>query len=158
MYGKQGVPSKEEILRARDHVLEQNPNLRVVGAHLGSMESNLEDLGRHLDKYPNFAVDIAARMPYLEMQPRETMIAFITKYQDRLIYGTDIGFSPGSGETLPELEAIYARDWRYFATSDTIEYKGKAVRGLNLPEAVLRKIYHDNAAKWFRGILSTASR
>ena len=158
MYGKQGVPAKEEILRARDHVLEQNPNLRVVGAHLGSMESNLEDLGRHLDKYPNFAVDIAARMPYLEMQPRETMIAFITKYQDRLIYGTDNGFSAGSAETLGELEAVYANDWRYFATSDTLEYKGKPVQGLGLPETILRKIYHENAAKWFPGILNTAAQ
>jgi len=158
MYGKQGVPSKEEILRARDHVLEQNPNLRVVGAHLGSMESNLQDLGRHLDRYPNFAVDIAARMPYLERQPRETMIAFITRYQDRLIYGTDIGFSAGSAETPRQLEAVYANDWRYFATSDTIEYKGKPVQGLALPETVLRKIYHENAVKWFPGILNTAAQ
>jgi predicted TIM-barrel fold metal-dependent hydrolase len=158
MYGKQGVPSKDEILRARDHVLEQNPGLRVVGAHLGSMESNLAELGQHLDKYPNFAVDIAARMPYFEMQPRETVVAFITRYQDRLIYGTDSGFSAGSTETLLELEAVYASDWRYFATSDTIEYKGKPVQGLNLPETVLRKIYHENAVKWFPGILSSASK
>ena len=158
MYGKQGVPTKEEILRARDHILEQNPNLRVVGAHLGSMESNFDDLGRHLDKYPNFAVDIAARMPYLEMQPRETMIAFITKYQDRLIYGTDNGFSAGSKETAPELESTYANDWRFFATSDTLEYKGQPVHGLALPKPVLRKIYHENAAKWFPGILNPAAK
>lgn len=158
MYGKQGVPSKDEILRARDHLLEENPGLRVVGAHLGSMESNLDELGQHLDRYPNFAVDMAARMPYFEMQPREAMVAFITKYQDRLIYGTDIGFSSGSAQTLPELESVYARDWRYLATSDTIEYKGKAVKGLSLPETVLRKIYHENAVRWFPGILNTASR
>ena len=158
MYGKKGVPSKDEILRARDHVLEQNPGLRVVGAHLGSMESNLGELGQHLDKYQNFAVDTAARMPYFEMLPRETVVAFITRYQDRLIYGTDIGFSPGSAETSTELEAVYARDWRYLATDDTIEYKGKAVKGLNLPQTVLRKIYHDNAVKWFPGILNSGPR
>jgi len=158
MYGKQGIPSKEEILRARDNVLEQNPNLRVIGAHLGSMESNLDDLGRHLDKYPNFAVDIAARMPYFEMYPRETMIAFITKYQDRLIYGTDNDFNGGSDEKIRELESVYANDWRYFATSDTLEYKGKPVKGLNLPGSVVRKIYHDNAVKWFPGILATPAQ
>jgi predicted TIM-barrel fold metal-dependent hydrolase len=158
MYGKQGVPSKEEILRARDHLLEQNPNLRVVGAHFGSMESNFEELGRHLDKYPNFAVDIAARMPYLKMQPRDKMIAFITEYQDRLIYGTDLGFSAGSKETVAGLESTYANDWRFFATTDTLEYKGKPVQGLGLPETVLRKIYHDNAVQWFPGILNTADK
>jgi predicted TIM-barrel fold metal-dependent hydrolase len=158
MYGKQGVPSKPDILRARDHVLEQNPNLRVVGAHLGSMESNLDDLGRHLDKYPNFAVDIAARMPYFEMYPREKMIAFITKYQDRLIYGTDNDYNGGTDATIRELESVYANDWRYFATSDTLVYKGKPVQGLNLPESVVRKIYHDNAVKWFPGILISTTK
>ena len=155
MYGKSGVPSKEEILTARDHLLAANPKLRVVGAHLGSMESNLKQLGEHLDKYPNFAVDIAARMPYFEMYPRDTMIAFITKYQDRLIYGTDNGFSPGSHDTIEHLESVYANDWRYFATSDTLSYKGKNLQGLALPETIVRKIYHDNAVKWFPGILGT---
>src|SRR4051794_39309880 len=158
MYGKHGVPSKQQILRARDHVLEENPKLRVVGAHLGSMESNLEELGQTLDKYPNFAVDIAARMPYLEVQPRETMIAFINKYQDRLIYGTDIEFSGGSVDAISKLEAVYANDWRFFATGDTIEYKGKQVKGLSLPETVLDKIYHQNAVKWFPGILNAGAQ
>jgi len=155
MYGKKGVPAKENILAARDHVLEKNPNLRVVGAHLGSMESNLLELAQHLDRYPNFAVDIAARMPYLEMTQRDTVIGFITKYQDRLIYGTDNGFRGGNSKTLEHLESVYANDWRYFATSDALSYKGKSVQGLALPASILRKIYHDNAVKWFPGILGS---
>ena len=153
MYGKKGVPSKEQILRARDHVLEMNPKLRVVGAHLGSMESNLAELGKRLDKYPNFAVDVAARMPYFEMEDRERLIAFITKYQDRLIYGTDIDYSGGGEDRIRGLESVYANDWRFFATNDVIEYKGKPVKGLDLPEPVLRKIYHENAEKWFPRIV-----
>lgn len=158
MYGKKGVPSKEEILKARDRVLEENPKLRVVGAHLGSMESNLAELGKRLDKYPNFAVDIAARMPYFEMEPREKLIAFITKYQDRLIYGTDIDYAGGADEKIRELESVYANDWRFLATSETIEYEGKAVQGLNLPEGVLKKIYHENAVQWFPGIVDGAKK
>ena len=80
------------------------------------------------------------------------VIAFITKYQDRLIYGTDIDYAGGAGEKIGELESVYANDWRFFATNDTIQYKSKAVKGLNLPETVLRKIYHENAVKWFPGI------
>jgi predicted TIM-barrel fold metal-dependent hydrolase len=153
MYGKEGVPAKAEILTARDHILERNPNLRVVGAHLGSMESNLTELGQHLERYPNFAVDLAARVPYFELYPRDTMIAFITKYQDRLIYGTDNGFRGGTSKTIADLEIVYANDWRYFATSDSLSYKGKPVQGLALPLAILRKIYHDNAVKWFPGMI-----
>lgn len=154
MYGKPGAPTKAEILLARDHILDRNPNLRVVGAHLGSMEGDFNQLGRHLDKYPNFAVDLAARFPYFELQPRDKMIAFITKYQDRLIYGTDNEFDSSSPDTLSDWQDTYADNWRYLATNDTILYRDKKVQGLALPPSILRKIYHDNAVKWFPGILA----
>lgn len=155
MYGKKGAASKEAILRARDHLVEENPNLRVVGAHLGSLESNFDELGRDFDRYPNFAVDMAARMPYVMMLPRARAIAFIEKYQDRLIYGTDLDFGAGANpqETIKTWEESYARDWRFLATKDTVEYLGKKYQGLDLPRPVLEKIYHANAVRWFPGIL-----
>ncbi|MHB1856412.1 MAG: amidohydrolase family protein [Acidobacteriaceae bacterium] len=158
MYAIKGAPPKPAILVARDHILEANPNLRVVGAHLGSMEADFTQLAQHLDKYPNFAVDMAARMPYVEMQPRADIIAFITKYQDRLIYGTDNELFPKSNapETMKEWENRYADDWRYLATNDTILYRDKRVQGLALPQSILRKLYHDNAVKWFPGVLGSS--
>jgi hypothetical protein len=51
-------------------------------------------------------------------------------------------------------EDTYANDWRYLATNDTILYK--KVQGLDLPPSILRKIYHDNAVKWFPGILGNS--
>jgi predicted TIM-barrel fold metal-dependent hydrolase len=155
MYPKRGVPSKATILLARDHVLEANPKLRVVGAHLGSMEADFHQLAQHLDRYPNFAVDLAARMPYVEMQPRADIIAFITKYQDRLLYATDDELNPGNNaqKTMQNWENGYANDWRYFATNDVVEYRGHKIQGLDLPQPILRKLYHDNAVKWFPGIL-----
>ncbi|MGO8718675.1 MAG: amidohydrolase family protein [Acidobacteriaceae bacterium] len=155
MYAKHGAPSKEAILIARDHVLEANPKLRVVGAHLGSMEADFHQLAQHLDKYPNFAVDLAARMPYVEMQPRADIIAFITKYQDRLMYATDNELNPDSNaqKTMQDWENRYANDWRFFATKDVVEYHGHDIQGLALPQPILRKLYHDNAVKWFPGIL-----
>jgi predicted TIM-barrel fold metal-dependent hydrolase len=56
-------PSKAAILAARDYLLEQNPKLRVVGAHLGSMETHVDEIARRFDRYPNCAVDMAARIP-----------------------------------------------------------------------------------------------
>jgi predicted TIM-barrel fold metal-dependent hydrolase len=155
MYGKPGAPSKAEILYARDKVVRENPNLRVVGAHLGSMEADFARLSRVLDQNPNFAIDLAARMDYVEKQPRAEIIAFITKYQDRLVYGTDNESFPGDAvQDVPRRwESVYANDWRFFATTDTIRYKGRQASGLALPEAILRKIYHDNAVKWFPGVL-----
>ena len=154
MYGKPNAASKEQILAARDHLVEMNPKLRVVGAHLGSMESDFKALGERLDKYPNFAVDMAARMPYVMMLPHADAIAFITKYQDKLLYATDNEF--GSGENgqkaANKWEDIYARDWRFLATDDWVEYKGKNYQGLALPPEILKKLFHDNAVKWIPGV------
>jgi len=156
MYHKPGAPTKQEILRARDHVLEMNPTLRVVGAHLGSLEADLHSLGEHFEHYPNFAVDTAGRIPYFEMLDRDAAIAFITKYQDRLIYGTDNDFEFYPRRKAKQSERLweeaYANQWRYLATHDWVVYHGKRVQGLALPLPVLRKLYHDNAVKWFPGV------
>ena len=155
MYKIPGSPSKDAILRARDHVLEMNPDLSIVGAHLGSMESHLNELAQHLDRYPNFAVDLAGRMPYFIAQPKDAMVAFITKYQDRLLYGTDDTMYPQADvkTSAAHMEASYAKDWQYLATNDQLTYRGRTVEGLGLPKSILEKIYHQNAVHWFPGIL-----
>jgi predicted TIM-barrel fold metal-dependent hydrolase len=155
MYGKPDSPSKAKILEARDHLLAQNPDLRVVGAHLGSMEVNLDGLAQRFERYPNFAVDTAARVVYLALQPREKVRAFVLKYQDRVLYGTDLGYRrKGDSDSLEDWESTYLRDWRFFATDEMVVFEGRKVQGLQLPEAVLRKLYHDNAVRWIPGITS----
>lgn len=62
-----------------------NPDLRVVGAHLGSMENEVDEIEAHLQRYPNFAVDTAARVLSLVIQPRDKVRAFILKNQDRIL-------------------------------------------------------------------------
>ena len=157
MYGKPGVPTKKQILDARDHLLAENPKLRVVGAHLGSMEDDLDGLGERLDRYPNFAVDTAARVVHLVVMPGDKVRAFLLKYQDRIVYGTDLEFSKDGNpqDAIQEWEEQYARDWRYFSTRDTFTYHGHKTQGLGLPPNVLRKLYHANAVRWFPGILRT---
>jgi len=154
MYDKPDRPSKATILAARDHILQENPKLRVVGAHLGSMEADLDEIGRHFDRYPNFAVDTAARMPNLILQPPEKVRAFLIKYQDRVVYGTDLGLMPDQDtqKTLEEWEATYLRDWNYFAKAECTDEARRKIRGLSLPPSVLRKLFHDNAVRWFPGI------
>ncbi len=154
VHGRPGVPSKEEILAARDRVLEKNPTLRVVGCHLGSMEEDVDQIARRLDRYPNFAVDTAARIVHLTLQPREKVRAFFLRYPDRVLYGTDLGIMPGQDpeKVARRLEAEYARDWSYFATDGTVEVGGRAVRGLALPEPVLRRLFRENALHWVPGL------
>jgi predicted TIM-barrel fold metal-dependent hydrolase len=160
MYLHPDHPSKEAILAARDHLLAENPTLRVVGAHLGSMETDVDEIARHFDRYPNFAVDTAARVPYLMLQPREKVRAFLIKYQERVLYGTDLDLYPQSftESTLREWMDVYLRDWKFFATAEAIQYKGRQVHGLKLPGPVLHKLYHDNAVKWIPGVIPTSRR
>lgn len=151
---KRGFPSKQTILRARDHVLANHPKLRMVGVHLGSMERDLDSIARHLDKYPNFAIDTAARMEYLMMLPPEKVRAFLIKYQDRVIYGTDLDFlaNASASDVLKDWQSTYVRDWRFLATSDTLSVGGKQIRGLSLSRPVLQKILRGNAVHWIPGL------
>jgi predicted TIM-barrel fold metal-dependent hydrolase len=154
-YLHSGWPSKAEILTARDHMLEKHPKLRVVGAHLGSMEVDVDEIAKRFDLYPNFSVDTAARIPYLMLQPRKKVREFLIKYQDRVLYGTDFGLYPESSDSaglIRDLKRTYLQDWKYFASNEVIKYNGRDIQGLKLPPSVLRKLYHDNALHWFPGL------
>ena len=148
-------PSKETILAARDRMLANNPKLRVVGCHLGSMEVNVDEIAQRFDRYPNFAVDTAARVVYFMMQPADKVRAFLIKYQDRVLYGTDLDLMPwvDTSKTLQHWQEQYLTDWKYFATDAWVEYNGRKYRGLKLPVPVLRKLYHENAVRWVPGIV-----
>lgn len=155
MYGHPERPTKETILAARDRMLGQHSKLRVVGCHLGSMEEDVDEIAKRLDRYPNFVVDTAARVTHLALQDREKVRAFVMQYQDRILYATDHVILPGDDVTasLKRWDAALERDWKYFATAERVEYMGRSVQGLALPAPVLRKLYHENAVKWVPGIV-----
>jgi predicted TIM-barrel fold metal-dependent hydrolase len=155
MYRQPDHPSKATILAARDRMLANNPQLRVVGAHLGSMETDLDEMGRHFDHYPNFAVDTAARVHYFMLQPRDKVRAFLIKYQDRILYGTDLEVlqEDNTEKDLRSWKETYERDWTFFSTDHTVKYNGNTYQGISLPAPVLRKIFHDNAVYWIPGIM-----
>ncbi|MBV9081980.1 MAG: amidohydrolase family protein [Acidobacteriaceae bacterium] len=159
MYNQPDHPRKATIIEARDHILEQNPELRVVGAHLGSLETNLDEIAQRLDRYSNFAVDTAARVIYLAMQPREKARQFLIKYQDRILYGTDLSLSAGQNTqtAINAWQRRYATDWAFFSSEAIVQYQGRKAQGLNLPPEVLRKLYHDNAVHWIPGVVPSPS-
>jgi len=154
MYLHPDHPRKEVIIAARDHLLAENPTLRVVGAHLGSMETDVDEIAKRFDRYPNFAVDTAARMEYLMIQPREKVRNFLIKYHTRVLYGTDLEFLPDESvaDALKDWQETYARDWKFLATNATFQYRGRQVQGLDLPAPVVREIFHENAVRWIPGI------
>ena len=92
------------------------------------------------------------------LQTREKVRAFLIKYQDRVLYGTDVDLEPGTNaaDEMNDARSVCLRDWKYFATSELVTYDDRKIRGLGLPESTLRKLYHDNAMKWIPGILVSA--
>jgi predicted TIM-barrel fold metal-dependent hydrolase len=150
-------PSYEDQINARDHMLQNHPDLSFIGCHLGSLEWNVDSLANRLDRYPNMAVDMAARICHLEYQSardRERVRNFCIKYQDRLLYGTDlsVGETGDTTGTSNYLHKTWLDDWRYFTTSNVMSsdaFSG-TFRGLQLPREVIDKIYYTNAVKWYK--------
>jgi len=153
MHGKPGAPIKEAILAARDRVLSRFPKLRVVGCHLGSDEDDLTRLAKRLDAYPNFAVDTAARVRYLARGDRDEAREFLIRYQDRILYATDFSLrEEDPAAAARSLGATHDRDWAFFSRDEAMEYAGHPTRGLALPDAVLRKLFRENALRWLPGL------
>lgn len=137
-------PSREELLSQRNDAIERYPKTMFIGAHFGNNPEDLAAVGEWLDKYPNFYVDIDARISELGRQPY-TCRKFFLKYQDRIMFGTD---------TAPKAEAfrLYYRfletDDEYFDTAESHHRQGFwNIYGIFLPPDVLKKIYYSNAAK-----------
>ncbi len=149
-------PSYNQQMEARDNVLNKNPNLKFVGAHLASLEWSVDILGDWLDKFPNAAVDLAERVCHLQLQAKENwerVRNFMMQYQDRILYGSDVIYDEqyDSKEIKERTHIIWKAEWLFFATSKEMEspqFNGK-FRGLGLPNSVISKIYRENALNWY---------
>jgi hypothetical protein len=156
MYLHPEMPSYEDQIKARDNFVAAHPQLRFVGAHLGSLEYDVDRIAAFLDRFPNASVDMAARMSqvqYQSVRDIEKVRAFFVRYQDRLLYGTDLTLNPGDNtqEFKAEAHNVWTRDWRYLATDESqrVEIIKADVPGLALPREVIDKVYYGNAARAF---------
>jgi hypothetical protein len=160
MYLHPEFPLYEDQVRARDHMLEKHPDLQFIGAHLGSLEWSVDELAKRLDKFPNMAVDMAARISHLQYQAKnnwQKVHDFCIKYQDRLLYATDmvISGSESSSSVKKHAHDTWLSDWKFFTTDEKMqasEVEGE-FKGLKLPREVIDKIYRTNAEKWFHGVI-----
>lgn len=143
-YGK-GYPDPDTILQQFERVVARHRQTTFILAHLGNLAERLAEAGAMLDRHPNLSMDISARVQELGRQP-ETARAFFLAYQDRLVFGTDGNPDP----------AVYRQHFRFLETHDEyfdypywplFNYGRWKIYGIGLPDEVLRKVYHDNAAR-----------
>ena len=137
LHGKD-VPSYEELLAYRDRMVAKHPRTVFVAAHLGNQGNDLASLAKVLDRFPNLCVDISARDYEIGRQPRSA-VKFLGRYQDRVLFGTDMGRD----------EDIYRGWWRLLESADEF-IPGRLwwrLYGMETPSPVLEKLYFQNAKR-----------
>ena len=139
-------PRKAELIKRRDRLVQRHPGTTFILPHVANYPEDLAYVGALLDKCPNVFIDFSARCDELGRQPY-TARNFFIKYQDRILFGTD----------MPASVDMYRFYFRFLETYDEYfvppDYDGTFrrfrwhVHGLGLPDSVLKKIYHANALR-----------
>ena len=141
-------PSFEIVMSEQYNMFKKNPKTTFINAHMGWYGNNLSKLDQQLIDLPNVYVEFGAVINELGRQPVSARKFFI-KHQDRILFGKD--------NYNKEEYYLY---FQVLETSDEyIEYFRKRhglwrLYGLNLPDSVLKKVYHQNALKIFPSINS----
>jgi predicted TIM-barrel fold metal-dependent hydrolase len=141
---------RDELHAARNRVIERHPKTTFIAAHLGNDGEDLEQLAGWLDRYPNLVVEFASRIAELGRQPYSAR-RFFVKYADRIMFGTD---GPRvAGRLLPYWQFLETFDENFpYAENDFPPQGFWNIHGIGLPDEVLRKVYHENAARIVPGI------
>lgn len=136
----------QTIIDEQHRVFRKHDGTTFINAHLGWYGSDLAKLGQMMDEMPNMYTEIGAVIAELGRQPRSAKV-FLTKYQDRVLFGKD--------SWVPEEYQTY---FRVLETEDEYFPYHKRYHafwrmyGIGLSDDVLKKIYYKNAMRIIRGI------
>jgi len=133
--------SWQTIIDEQHNIFRKHRKTTFINAHLGWYANDLATLGKLMDEFSNMNAEIGAVIAELGRQPRAAK-AFLTKYQDRVMFGKD-SWHPKEYytyfrvlETADEYFPYYKKYHAYWK-----------MYGLDLSDEVLRKIYYKNALR-----------
>jgi hypothetical protein len=160
-YGDGSFINNEDQYTEIINVLTRHPNLKIIFAHFFFLSAQLPRLASYLEQFPNMYVDLTPGIEMYHNFSKDIDAArdFFLKYQDRIIFGTDIGarallvdpeegiqedesgarvfvvrnFLENNSEFYPDAGSGFL-----FGTSDL------PFHGIGLPQTVLEKIYYQN--------------
>ena len=164
-HGRECFPSFDELIHRRNNILRRHPNTIFIGAHLGSCAWDMEvaDVAANLEEFPNFHVDASAVVDEIGRHPETTRGLFM-KYSDRIMHGTDLVIlsaweSPKEIEGwTDDMEQRLSSIFRFYETSDEEipptepRLRDWNIKGIDLPDDVLRRIYYENARRIIFGM------
>ncbi|UOB17637.1 amidohydrolase family protein [Abyssalbus ytuae] len=131
----------ETIINEQHNVFRKHKKTKFINAHLGWYGNDLASLAKLMDEFPNMYTEIGAVISELGRQPRFAK-AFLTKYQDRVMFGKD-AWNPEEYYTY--FRVLESAD-EYFPYYKRYHAFWK-MYGLDLDDEVLKKIYYKNALK-----------
>ena len=156
-YGDGTFPTKEALYQEVDNVLARHPGLKVIFAHFYFLSADLERAGRFFDAHPNVCFDLTPGNEMISNFTRnyEAAREFFVRYQDRLVYGTDIATwglarEGGMDHALGTAWAVrkYLETEGIFEPPEALahwrEPDLEGFRGFALDRDVLEKIYRTN--------------
>lgn len=139
---QENILNLKDVLKTLENAVKKHPNTLFIACHLANQNTDLNKLGNLLDQYPNLYSDISARYSENAPVPRYTR-AFFEKYQDRLLYGTDMGFDKSMYETT--FRILESND-EHFYNVELFGYHWP-LYGFGLNDKVLEKLYILNAKR-----------
>ena len=146
------IPSQEHFFQVLEGVLQRHPNLKAAIAHFGFYSNNISRAERLMEQCPNLRMDMTPApiiFEELSMTP-EQIKAFILKYHDRLLFGSDAD-TPMEG-SIRELNERKMKIMKAFYEGSGEAIIGKHhIQGMALDNRILENIYWNNAMA-FMGI------
>lgn len=139
---KKGIADHDQLITTLAEAARDNPQTTFIACHLANCCSDLSQLARLFDAYPNLYADIGARYGEIAPIPRAVR-AFMEKYRTRLLYGTDNHYKAG----------LYPISFRILETADEHFYENGRfgyhwpLHGLDLSDQTLRDLYQDNSVR-----------
>jgi predicted TIM-barrel fold metal-dependent hydrolase len=145
-----GIVDHAGMIAVLERAVRAHSRTTFVACHLANLDYDLARLGPLLDRLPNLYADISARYAETAVIPRFAG-QFFTRYQDRLVYGTDMGADPDMYRlTFRMLETL---DEHFYAP--IFEYHW-SYSGFGLADPVLEKLYRTNALEVAQRAAKTA--
>ena len=141
---KPGIVDHAGMIDVLERAVGRHPRTSFVAVHFANLDYDLAHLGQLFDRLPNLYADISARYAETAVTPRFAA-QFLTRYQDRLVYGTDMGREP----------EMYRLTFRILETLDEHFYAPRfeyhwSYSGFGLEDTALKKLYRTNALELAR--------
>lgn len=145
-YGDGTFPEKESLYREVEGILSKFPRLRITFAHFYFLSDFIERASEFLDRWENVSFDITPGREMYENFSKKPgdWAEFFTKYQDKIVFGTDMTddqFQGGAKEIIGTMR-------RFLETDESFESWDFKIRGLNLKGDVLQSIYCKNFERY----------